>query len=285
MIGFAMPGFEHLLPKHVSRGTFQINRFPNNELAIELDECVNKNHALIVGSIAPADEDLLVFTLLADTLRRCGATRIIALLPYLGYARQDEAKPNESLGMAWAGRLARASGVYEIITVDLHSPQAAKACPVPIRSLSPATLFAKAVGKQDFTVVAPDEGATDRAGDIAKELGAAPPVVLPKQRMESDVQHLGLPVPADKTALVVDDVLDTGSTLVSACQHLKSQGVKDIVIAVTHGLFTGTKWQKLWKLGVSRLFVSDSLPLPVSLQKDEKVKICKLQSLLTQVFH
>ena len=131
----------------VQSGRFTVGRYDNRELNVHVDGPVSGEHCLILGTIAPPDECLLSVTLLAETLKKEGADKITAVLPYLAYSRQDKDKPGESLGTAWAGALLKSSGIDQVLTVDVHSERDMQLFPIPLISLSTAPLFADAVQK------------------------------------------------------------------------------------------------------------------------------------------
>ena len=197
---------------------------------------------------------MLSVLLLAHTLRREGARRVIALLPYLGYARQDRADPGQSLGAAWVGDLLGAAGVDEVLTVNVHSRQAAACFPMPLRSLPSAPLFAKVLarsGAHDLTVVAPDEGALDRSRELLEAAGIDRPLAyLRKHRGVDGVAHSAVVGAITRRVVIVDDILDSGGTLISACGELRRAGAQEITVFVTHGLFSGERWRELQTLGV-----------------------------------
>ena len=271
MILFALPLLEQLaealesLPQ-VKRGHFSIGRFANGELHVTVETPPSGGPCLVLGSVAPPDEELLSTLLLSHTLRKEGALRVIALLPYLGYARGDRAEPGKSLTTAWVGEILHASCVAEVATVDLHSLLAHQLFPIPLRSLSPAKIFAAAITPlrlADVTIVAPDEGALERCEAVRRAAGIQRPLAhFTKKRTQEGVTHSTLHGTVSSQVLLVDDILDTGKTLVSACEALGQMSVEEIIIMTTHALFTGTRWERLWTLGVSRLYCTDSVPLP-----------------------
>jgi ribose-phosphate pyrophosphokinase len=204
--------------------------------------------------------------LLAQTLKKEGADKITAVLPYLAYSRQDKNKSGESLGTAWVGALLKSSGIDQVLTVDVHSERDKLLFPIPLISLSTATLFADAVKKYrltDTTIVAPDNGAISRC-EAVKRAAGMPMGETPyfeKKRTEKGIIHCGPVGQVGAKAVVVDDMIDTGGTLVSACEQLRAAGVEEIYILVSHGLFTESSWTKLWSLGVRRIFCTDTVPL------------------------
>ena len=247
-------------------GTFRIARFENGELHARIDSLVMAQHCVVLGSVAPPDEQLLSALLLAHTLKKEGARQLTAVLPYLGYARDDKDKPGQSLATAWVGSLTRASGCDRVITVDVHSEKTKQLFPVPLVSLSPARVFAEAIngyGLAEATLVAPDEGAISRCEAVRAAAGmSSKTAYFEKHRTETGIIHAGPIGKVGPRAVIIDDILDTGGTLVSACEQLSRTGVEEIEVMVTHGLFTGTRWKDLYHLGVKRIFCTDSVPLP-----------------------
>jgi ribose-phosphate pyrophosphokinase len=166
------------------------------------------------------------------------------MFPYLAYARHDKDKPGESLGAAWVGAIAQASGIDEVIAVDVHSDRARDLFPIPVISLSPAEIFAKALRRfslTDATIVAPDEGAIARCEAVKKALGMTGGEIpyFAKHRTATGITHVGRISDVGRRVVIIDDILDTGGTLVSACERLREVGVEEIYVMVTHGLFTG----------------------------------------------
>jgi ribose-phosphate pyrophosphokinase len=248
-------------------GRFQTSRFQNGELHIDLQTKVTGEHCLVLGSLAPPDEDFLSALLLAHTLKKDGANEVTALFPYLAYARHDKARPGQSLTTAWVGSLAAASGINQVITVDVHSSQTNRLFPIPVVSLSPAPILAEALHQYRLTgatIVAPDSGAIARC-DAVKAAAGMPSSQTPyfeKHRTETGIVHTGAIGQVGRQAVLIDDILDTGGTLVSACEKLAEAEQREIHIMVTHGLFTGERWKRLSELGVKRIFCTDSVPLP-----------------------
>lgn len=283
-IVFALPGFEPLLPERPGTvGRLVLERFPNRELSLDLETAVEGRRCVLLGSVAPPDEQLLGCLLAADTLRRHGATRVAAILPYLGYARQDAPEPRRGLGIAWIGHLLGACGVEQAVTIDVHSARASELLGLPLTSLSPAGLFAAQLAGPallDAVVVAPDEGAIPRCRALAEAAGVETPIAyMRKERTRTGVAHRELVGTVGPRALVVDDILDTGATLVSCCRELQRMGVEETTVVVTHGLFTGEAWKALPSLGVGSVYVSDSVP-GVAERAPEGLQLVHVHSLI-----
>jgi ribose-phosphate pyrophosphokinase len=246
-----LPGYERFVfgLRGGSFARLAVKRFPNGELHVEVPAQLEGRRCILVGSISPPAGNLERFTVAAHTLARAGAQQVTALLPYLAYARQDRAPRSESLGLAWVGELLEASGVDEVVTVDVHSDLASEVLGLALTSLSPAGVIATALRqalRPEATVVAPDEGAIDRCSAVARAAGVAEPIVwVRKERTSAGIEHHGLVGSPGKRALVIDDILDTGDTLVSCCRALRDFGVQEIGVVATHGLFTGDHWRAL----------------------------------------
>jgi ribose-phosphate pyrophosphokinase len=265
-------------------GRLAVQRFANRELSLAVETEVGGRRCVVLGSIAPPDEQMLALAMAADTLKRQGAARVIALLPYMAYARQDRAEPGKGLGIAWAGEVLRASGVDELVTIDIHSRRAAELLQMPVTSLSPAELFAAEMERLDLldaTIVAPDEGAIGRSRAVAEAAGIDRPIVhLRKERTAAGVVHRELLGEVGRRAVVVDDILDTGATLVSCCEELARRGTEETVAMITHGLFTGDRWKELLSQGAD-LCVTDSVP-SVADHPPEGVRVLSVRPLIEQ---
>jgi ribose-phosphate pyrophosphokinase len=261
-------------------GDWSAARFPNGELRITLASSVRGEDAFVLGALTPPDERMLTLLLLCDTLRKEGATTVTLLAPYLAYMRQEKDEEGKSKATHWVGALLQASGVMEVVTVDIHSGRAEDSIPLPVVSLSPAAIFAaeiERIGWQGATVVAPDQGAVARCEDVRREARIAEPVAYMQKERTPDGVRGTLHGEAGRRAVVIDDILDTGGTLVACCEALWRSGTEDIVIMVTHGLFTGEAWQHLWGLGVSCIYCTDTVPLGV---RDERIRVLSVAPML-----
>jgi ribose-phosphate pyrophosphokinase len=293
MIIFAFPAYEplldtlQLLPLPAQKGNFEISRFDNGELVARVGMQVRRAHCVVLGSVAPPDEQLLSLALLAHTLKKEGCRRLTVLLPYLGYSRQDKEKPGESLAAAWVGSVLRASGVDEVVTIDVHSARDKQLFSMPLVSLFPAEIFADAIRKcqlTDVTIVAPDNGAMPRCQAVNHALGKAVREIpyFEKKRSEAGIKHTHLIGRVGTRALIIDDILDTGGTLLSACEKLLHAGVSEIHIMVTHGLFTGTDWKRLWSLEVRQIFCTDTIPAMKDILDERRIVVLPIGQLLKE---
>jgi ribose-phosphate pyrophosphokinase len=267
---FSFPEYSHVagflrdLPG-LKPGQFSIVRYQNRELHASIQSPVSGEHCLVLGSIAPPEDRMASILLLAHTLRKEGASRITGVLPYLAYSREDKVKAGESLATAWVGALLKASGFDEIWAVDLHSQHDRELFPLPLESLSPAPIFGECLSRSeltDATFVAPDQGAIARCEAVRSAAGKTSGEIahFEKVRTASGIVHHSLLGRVGRCAVIVDDVLDTGATLVSACERLTAAGAAELHLCVTHGLFAGQRWHDLWSLPVKRIFCTDTIP-------------------------
>lgn len=252
------------LPAELATGVFE--RFPDGECAVRLDVRVRGRAALLVQPLGPpVGEHLLQLLLAADACWRGGAASVLAVSPYLGYARQDRVShEGEALGarvLADALASVRLSGV---LAVDVHSPVLAACVRAPLVHLTAVPLLVEALKphvRAHSVVVAPDLGAVKLAEAYARALGL-PLAVVHKQRLsgtEVAVRHV-VGVVNGRRALVVDDMVSTGATVVAALEALLAHGGEDeVTVAATHGLFSGEAAARLERPEVAHVLTTDSL--------------------------
>jgi ribose-phosphate pyrophosphokinase len=285
---FAFPPFESLASEMVKNdqrfqlGAFSVERFPNGEFRMELDTHVRNEHCVVLGSIAPPEHNMLSYLLLCHTLKEEGCETLVGILPYLAYSRHDRKEPGKSRGIALIGKMLAAAGVDAVVTVDAHSPFAKLLFPIPLISLSPSVLYAqelRKLGFTDVTVVAPDAGAIKRSKAVRVRSQAPGFAYLRKKRTKTGVVHGKIFGKITKKAVIVDDMIDTGATLISCAKALQKKGVKEIYVFATHGLFTGDAWKELWHTGVKSITTTNSVPMRRGI-RSTKVKVISLVPLI-----
>jgi ribose-phosphate pyrophosphokinase len=247
-----------------------LERFPDGELHIALQESV-RGHAvyLVHPTCPPADEHLFELFLMADACRRAGAIHSTAVIPYFGYARQDRwAHGREPLSVRLIADLLAKSGIQRLVAVDLHSPGVEGAFAIPVEHLSAVSILAEPIRSsmpRNAVIVSPDLGAVKMAERYAKLLDL-PVAIIHKTRFsgaEVSVQRIVGEV-RDKQVLVVDDMISTGGTVEKAILALLEAGClsSGIKVAASHGLLVGSAAERLGKLPVEKIYVSDSVPTP-----------------------
>lgn len=267
-------------------GDSEISRYPSGELHVIIHSDVNDKDCFIIGSIAPPDENIITLLMMTDALKRSGARSVQVFLPYLGYSRQDKFGQHESSGIALIGSLLKNVGVDEIITIDTHSDMDKKLIGLPFKSVPSSSLFISAIkelGWGDITIVAPDEGARVRAQAVSDLLGLKKPIAyMIKKHDDENIVHLDLIGKVGLKAIIIDDIIDGGRTVVSAYDLLIENGVKEVAVVATHGLFTDGAWNQLTELGIKSIFVSDSCP-EVFRQANPIVHIVSLDNVIPMI--
>ena len=249
-----------------------ISTFPNSETSIQIHGSVSGADVFIVQAVtAPTNNTLMELLLMVDAARRGSAKRVTAVLPHLGYARQDRvSRPGEPVSAQVIARLLKAVGLDQIIVVDPHSLAFGEFCTLEqlaLIELSAVSLLARSIEELDFAnvqIVSPDKGGMIRAEQFARLVTPGrPPLVIPKKRLDHETVTMDEIIgEVGETAIIVDDVLSTGGTICEAARLLDRSGAKKIWVAVTHGEFIGQARAKLGAAPISGLLVTDSLPVP-----------------------
>lgn len=256
----------------VALGKRVVERFPDGELHIELEETVRGHDLFLIQPTAPpVEEHLLELLLLADACSRAGAARLTAVVPYFGYARQDRrASGRQPVGARVVADLIGTRAIGRVVAVDLHSAAIEAALPVPLEHLSAVSMLAEAargVDCGDRVVVAPDLGATRLAEQYATRLGL-PVAIVHKTRLGGDsviVRRITGEV-RDRAPLVVDDMISTGGTIEAAVGAvLRAGGLPRVTVVATHALLVGPALDRLSRMPLRRLIVTNSVRLPESL--------------------
>ncbi len=245
-----------------------VERFPDGELSIQLQEPVRRKDVFILQSIAPpVNEHLVELLIFADACRRAAAGRITAIIPYLGYSRSDKRHGRrEAITASMVASLCKTVGIDHVLTVDLHAAQIEGFFHLPVDNLTAVPLLCENLRgkvKEGTVIVAPDAGAVHLAGEYAHRFGTS--VVVMHKRRETGtttrVTHLVGEV-RDRPCLIVDDMISTGGTVAESIEVLLKAGAKpDIMIAATHGLFVRDARQKLNVPEVREVYVTDSLSM------------------------
>lgn len=247
-----------------------ISRFPDSELEVELQDSVRGTDLYILQPTSPpVDEHLIELLLLADAARRAGASRVTAVMPYFGYARQDRrVRGREPVGARVAAEAIRSAGrIDRVVALDLHSPSLEGFFGIPLEHLSAVHLLAEALRAYvtpESVVVAPDLGAVRLAERYAERL-TLPMAIVHKTRtggQEVSVRALTGEV-RGRRPIIVDDMISTGGTIAAAIRTLRSSGASaETVVAAAHGLFVGQAPHLLGQLSLSTLVVTDTVTGP-----------------------
>ena len=246
--------------------------FPDGESYVRFDGSVEgETVAIVQSTYPPQDKHLMELCLLADTAKDLGAEKVIAVVPYLAYARQDKRfMPGEAVSIRTVGRLLRASGVDKLITVDAHSDEALKALGIEAVNVSAIDLLARYMveekGLGGAFALAPDRGALSLAERASRTLGDGFGW-LHKERSritgEVKVEEKALDV-SGRTVIIFDDMISTGGTVIAALDVLKKQGASRVYAACTHPLLVKDALKRILASGCDGVIGTDSVPSPVS---------------------
>lgn len=248
---------------NLSLGLIELKRFSDGEIWVKYLENIRGSDIFIVQSTNPPAENLLELLIMVDAAKRASANRITAVIPYFGYSRQDRKdQPRVSITAKLVANLITIAGADRVITMDLHAAQIQGFFDIPFDHLYGSSIFSGLFNdiKENLVVVSPDVGGIKIARSYAKRLHASLVVIdkrRPKQNL-SEVVHIIGSV-KDKDVLIVDDLIDTGGTFVSAIEALKQEGAKNIYGAVTHPLFSGPAIERIRNSQITKLLVSDTI--------------------------
>jgi ribose-phosphate pyrophosphokinase len=270
-------------------GNALVDRFKNDECRIEIRENVRGAEVFVVQSLcrspqgATVNDSLMELLLIIDALRRASSNRITAVIPYFGYAKQDKkTKGREPISAKLVANMIEMAGAERIVTLDLHAAQIQGFFDVPVDNLMAAPTLCNYLKNQNLqgdriVVVSPDAGGVPRAETFAKRLKSNLAVII-KRRPEPDVSEVTHIVGdvEGKIAVVVDDMISTGGTLVKAAEALRKKGATDVYTLATHGIFAGDAIAQFEKSDISRVIVTNTIPRTIDSTKVEHLTIAQI---------
>jgi ribose-phosphate pyrophosphokinase len=251
----------------VGLGAVDLSRFADGELRPWIKEDVRDKTVFVIESLSHSmDEHIMEIALMGDAIRRSAPKTMIAVIPYMGYARQDKQhRVGEPVSARVIAKFLEVSKYKEVIAVDLHNDAIVGFFQVPVTHLSALPVLTdeiRALNLKDMVVVSPDVGGVKRARNLAYQLDV-PLVVMEKRRyldrhdQSETFQIIG--EVGGKTAVIIDDVISTGGTIVNSARSLKEAGASHIVVAATHGVFAGNAAEDLTAAPIDHLIVTDSV--------------------------
>jgi ribose-phosphate pyrophosphokinase len=270
-------------------GNALVDRFKNEECRIEIRENVRGAEVFVVQSLcrspqgATVNDSVMELLLIIDALRRASANRITAVIPYYGYAKQDKkTKGREPISAKLVANMIERAGAERIVTLDLHAAQIQGFFDIPVDNLMAAPTLCNYLKNQGLegdkiVVVSPDAGGVPRAENFAKRLKSTLAVII-KRRPEPDVSevtHIVGDVDG-KIAVVVDDMISTGGTLVKAAEALRRRGATDVYTLATHGIFAGDAIGQFEKSEINRVIVTNTIPRTIESSKVEHLTIAQI---------
>jgi ribose-phosphate pyrophosphokinase len=264
-----------------------VKRFADNEIFVEINENVRGEDVFIIQSTSfPANDNLMELLIMADALRRSSARRITAVVPYFGYARQDRrSAPRTPISAKLVANMIVESGVNRLLTIDLHAGQIQGFFDIPTDNLFGAPVIVRDIREHydvnNVMVVSPDVGGVVRARQVAQRIGAQLAIV-DKRRPRAGVSEV-MNIIGDvegQTCIMIDDIVDSGGTLVNAAEALLKNGAKEVSAYITHGVLSGTAAERIGNSMLKELVVSDSILASEEVANTKNIRHLSIANLL-----
>lgn len=268
----------------------KVGRFADGEIQMMINELVRGSDVFIIQSTCPpVNENLMELLIMTDALKRSSSARVTAVMPYFGYARQDrKARARDPISAKLVANLLTTAGIDRILTMDLHAPQIQGFFDIPVDHLEGSIIFSdmildimKGKDKSDFILVAPDMGSVNRIRKMA-DLTDLSIAIIDKRRIkanECEIMNVIGDI-KDKTAIIIDDMIDTAGTITKAANTVVDMGAKRVLVYATHGILSADAVTKIKNSKIEKMFLLDTVPVPAEkmINKIEIVSVAKLFS-------
>jgi ribose-phosphate pyrophosphokinase len=270
----------------VELGKSSVLEFSDGEFQPAYDESVRGCIVFIIQSTFPPQENLMELLLMIDAAKRASAYKVVAVMPYLGLARQDRKdRPRCAIGAKMVADLLTSAGVDRVMTMDLHADQIQGFFNVPVDHLYASSLFVPYLKslEQDLVIAAPDMGGSKRANAYARFLNAEM-VICYKARKKANVvgEMRVIGEVADKDIIIVDDMIDTAGTVCLAADMMMEQGAKSVRVLATHAVLSGPAYERIDNSVIKEVVVSDTIPLK---GHSDKIKVISVADLFADVIN
>ncbi len=266
-------------------GDVNVMEFSDGEFQPSFEETVRGQDVFIVQSTIPPTENIFELLLMIDAAKRASARKIIAVIPYFGFARQDRKdKPRVAIGAKLIANMLAAAGVDRVMTMDLHADQIQGFFEVPVDHLYASTLFfneMKALDNGNLIMAAPDAGGAKRANAYAKKLDTGLAICHKHRKKANEVAEMTVIGDVDgKDVILVDDMCDTAGTLTKAAELFIEKGAKSVRAFCTHAVLSGPAFDRINNSKLTELIVTDTIPLK---QKSDKIRVVSVADLFAEV--
>jgi len=263
----------------------QITRFSDGEIQVKVEDNVRGADCFIIQpTCSPVNEHIMELLILTDALRRASAKRITAVIPYYGYGRQDrKAEPRVPISAKLVANLIVASGVSRVLAMDLHAGQIQGFFDIPVDHLYGMPVFLKYLREKnlkDMVVVSPDAGGVERARAFAKHLQADLAIVDKRRPRPNEAAIMNLIGDVKgKSAIILDDLVDTAGTLTKVAAAVKEKGASQVIAAASHGVLSGDAVERINESSLVELIITDSIPFT---KQSPKIKVLTIAPLLAE---
>jgi ribose-phosphate pyrophosphokinase len=264
----------------------KVGAFSDGEIQIEIDENVRKKDVFVIQSTcSPVNDHLMELLLMIDAFKRSSASRITAVMPYYGYARQDKkVAPRVPISAKMVADLLETAGARRMITMDLHAGQIQGFFGIPVDNLFAAPVlinYLKENFDPDAVIVSPDAGGVERARAFAKRLGAGLAIVDKRREAPNEAKAMAvIGDVAGKNAIILDDMIDTGGTLTEAAGALLKKGARKVHACCTHPVLSGKAVERITNSGISSVLVTDTIPLQGKARECGKIDALSIAELV-----
>ena len=261
-------------------GNLEVTPFSDGEFQPAYMESVRGATVFLIQSTFPPAENLMELLLCIDAAKRASADKVIAVIPYFGWARQDRKdRPRVSIGAKLAANLLRAAGADRVMTCDLHADQIQGFFDFPVDHVYASKVFIpsiKAMNIPDLAIAAPDMGGAKRANAYAKDL-RCPVIICHKSRAKANVvsKITAIGEVEGKNIIIVDDMIDTAGTLTKAADVLMDMGAASVRACATHGILSGPAFDNINASKLAEVFITDTIPLPAG-KDTHKIKVLSM---------
>ena len=266
-----------------------IRKFSDGEIYIEINENIRGNSIFIIQGISsPANDNLMELLLCIDALKRSSAKNITAVIPYFGYARQDrKVVPRTSISAKLVSNLITKAGADRIVTVDLHAGQIQGFFDIPVDNLFATPIFSRHIKRKiktkNLICVAPDVGGVERARALGRKLDIGLAIIDKRRPTPGKSQVMNvIGNVKEKTCIIVDDIIDSGGTIVNASDALLKRGAKEVHVYITHGVLSGKAVEKIKKSKIKNLVVTDTIDNSDKVKKTRNIEILSISNLLAE---
>jgi ribose-phosphate pyrophosphokinase len=272
----------------IALGQARLRRFPDTEVSFQIDENIRGTDVYIVQpTSAPVDEHLVELMIMIDAFRRSSASRITAVIPYYGYARQDRKdKPRVPISAKLVANVLSAAGTNRVLTMDLHKAQIQGFFDIPVDHLFAAPVIIEYLARRgypDLTIVSPDAGGAERARAYAKRLGAELAVIDKRRTDDGRAEVMNVIGDVEgRTCIIQDDIIDTAGTIQNAAWALKENGATRVLACAVHGVLSGPAIQRIEESPLDELIVTNTIPHTPERERCSKIKVLSVARLLGQ---
>ena len=264
-----------------------IRKFSDGEIYIEINENIRGNSIFLLQSVSsPANDNLMELLLCIDALKRSSAKNITAVIPYFGYARQDrKVAPRTSISAKLVSNLITKAGADRIVTVDLHAGQIQGFFDIPVDNLFATPIFSRHIKKnikgRNLICVSPDVGGVERTRALARKLDIGIAIIDKRRPTPGKSQVMNVIGNVNnKTCIIVDDIIDSGGTIVNAAQALINRGAKEVHVYITHGVLSGEAVEKIKKSKIKKLVITDTIDNSDKIKKAKNIEVLSICNLL-----